>query len=77
MLSIFLKKIKKIKSCLDIGCGNGILLKIISKDIDYLGVDANVGIYKKRKSKKLKYFKTLFKLKNILINSIKITIVYF
>ncbi len=51
---------KKIKSCLDIGCGNGILLKIISKDIDYLGVDANVGIYKKRKSKKLKYFKDSF-----------------
>ena len=51
---------EKIKSCLDIGCGNGILLKTISKNTDYLGVDANVGIYRKKKSKKLKYFKDSF-----------------
>ena len=53
----FLKDNKEIKSFLDIGCGNGILLKTIGNKIDYHGIDANVGIYKKKKSKKIKYFK--------------------
>ena len=53
----FLKKNNTIKSFLDIGCGNGILLKAIDKKTDYLGLDANAGIYKKKISKKIKYFK--------------------
>tara|TARA_B100000287_G_scaffold9241_2_gene9097 strand:+ start:17864 stop:18565 length:702 start_codon:yes stop_codon:yes gene_type:complete len=53
----FLKRNNTIKSFLDIGCGNGILLKAIDKKTDYLGLDANAGIYKKKISKKIKYFK--------------------
>ena len=55
-VKFFLKKRNNINSFLDIGCGNGILQKLISKNINYLGVDANVGIYKKKKIKKCKIF---------------------
>ena len=44
-------------SILDIGCGNGNLKKLMNKDIAYLGVDSNAGIYKPKKSKYIKYFK--------------------
>tara|TARA_Y100000746_G_C15390033_1_gene401799 strand:- start:389 stop:1090 length:702 start_codon:yes stop_codon:yes gene_type:complete len=57
-INFFLKKHKNIKSFLDIGCGDGILLKLISKKIDYLGVDADVGIKRKKKHNKIKYFKS-------------------
>ena len=63
----FLKKNKDIKSFLDIGCGNGILIKLMTKKINYLGVDANVGIYKKRKNNKIKYFKNAIATENYLI----------
>jgi len=53
----FLKENNDIKSFLDIGCGNGRLLKLMNKKTNYLGVDADVGIYNKKKHKKLKYFK--------------------
>ena len=56
-IKYFLKENNEIKSFLDIGCGNGILLKTIGKKVDYHGIDANVGIYKKKISKKIKYFK--------------------
>lgn len=52
----FLKKNKFIQSCLDIGCGNGNLLKLMNKKSLYLGLDSNAGIYKKKKNKKIKYF---------------------
>ncbi len=55
-IKYFLKENKEIKSFLDIGCGNGILLKILDKKVNYLGIDANAGIYKKKKSKKIRYF---------------------
>ena len=48
----FLEKKNDINSFLDIGCGNGIIQKLISKNTNYLGVDANVGIYKKKNQKK-------------------------
>jgi 2-polyprenyl-3-methyl-5-hydroxy-6-metoxy-1,4-benzoquinol methylase len=64
----FLKKKNNINSFLDIGCGNGILQKLISKNTNYLGVDANVGIYKKKKSKKVKYFKDAQKTEEYLNN---------
>ena len=51
-IKFFLKK-KNINSFLDIGCGNGILQKLISKNTNYLGVDANVGIYKKIQKSKI------------------------
>ncbi len=56
-LKYFLKKNKDIKSMLDIGCGGGVLMKLLNKDVKYLGVDADAGIYKKKKHKNLKYFK--------------------
>ncbi|MDC0876562.1 methyltransferase domain-containing protein, partial [Candidatus Pelagibacter sp.] len=52
----FLKKNKFIQSCLDIGCGNGNLLKLMNKKSLYLGLDSNAGIYKKKRNKKIKYF---------------------
>ena len=51
-VKFFLQKKNNIKSFLDIGCGNGMLLKLMSKEINYFGVDANVGIYKKKKKKR-------------------------
>ena len=57
-LKYFLKNRKNIKSFLDIGCGNGNLLKLLDKNTSYLGVDANAGIYKQKKNKYIKYFKT-------------------
>ena len=54
----FLKNQKKVNSFLDIGCGNGNLLKLMDKETFYLGVDSDAGIYKKKKHKKIKYFNT-------------------
>ena len=51
-INFFLKKHTDIKSFLDIGCGDGILLDLINKKIDYFGVDADVGIKKEKKIKK-------------------------
>ena len=56
-LKYFLKKNKDIKSILDIGCGGGVLLNLVNKNVEYLGVDADAGIYKKKKHRQLKYFK--------------------
>ena len=56
-MKYFLKKHKDIKSILDIGCGGGVLMKLVNKDVKYLGVDADAGIYKKKKHKNLKYFR--------------------
>ena len=70
-IKFFLKKHKDIKSFLDIGCGDGILLKLINKKIDYLGVDADVGIKRKKKHNKIKYFKNSIITENYLINSKK------
>ena len=64
----FLKKHKHIKSFLDIGCGNGILKKLIDNKSNYLGVDANAGIYKKKKSNSIKYFKDAQKTEKYLKN---------
>ena len=64
----FLEKKNNINSFLDIGCGDGILQKLINKNTNYLGVDANVGIYKKKKSKKIKYFKNARKTEEYLNN---------
>ena len=64
----FLQKNQDIKSVLDMGCGNGVLLKLMNKKIDYHGVDANAGIYKKRKHNKIKYFKNSIKTENYLIS---------
>ena len=50
-LKYFLKKHKDIKSILDIGCGGGVLMKLVNKDVKYLGVDADAGIYKKKNIK--------------------------
>ena len=57
-IKYFLKNHNNIKSFLDIGCGNGNLLKLMDKNISYLGVDSNAGIYKPKKNKYIKYFKT-------------------
>jgi len=46
-----------IKSILDIGCGGGVLMKLVNKNVKYLGVDADAGIYKRKKHKNLKYFR--------------------
>ena len=64
----FLKDHGNINSFLDIGCGNGILQKLLKKKTNYLGVDANVGIYKKNKSNKIKYFKNAKKTEEYLTN---------
>ena len=64
----FLQKNKNISSVLDIGCGNGVLLKLMNKKNDYHGVDANVGIYKKKKHNKIKYFKNSIKTEDYLIS---------
>ena len=64
----FLKKNTDIKSFLDIGCGNGILKELIDNKNNYLGVDANAGIYKKKKSKDIKYFKNAQKTEEYLKN---------
>ncbi len=46
----FVKSEKNIKSFLDIGCGNGNLINLMNQNkIKYLGVDADAGIYKKKK----------------------------
>tara|TARA_B100000401_G_C52401739_1_gene529212 strand:+ start:122 stop:340 length:219 start_codon:yes stop_codon:yes gene_type:complete len=50
LTKVFLSKHKDVESFLDIGCGDGVLLKLINKNIDYLGVDADVGIKKKKKT---------------------------
>lgn len=60
-VKLFLTKKNNIKSFLDIGCGNGMTLDLMNKEVDYLGVDANVGIYKKKKNIKIKYFKNAHK----------------
>ena len=52
----FLKKNNDIKTFLDIGCGNGILLDLMNNKMKYLGVDADAGIYKRKKNKNIKYF---------------------
>ena len=65
-LKFFLKKNKDIKSILDIGCGGGVLMKLVNKDTEYLGVDADAGIYKKKKNKRLKYFKNAIQTENYL-----------
>lgn len=65
-LKYFLKKNKDIKSILDIGCGGGVLMKLLNKNTEYLGVDADAGIYKKKKHKKLKYFKSAIQTENYL-----------
>ena len=65
-LKYFLKKNKDIKSILDIGCGGGVLMKLVNKNTEYLGVDADAGIYKKKKHKKLKYFKSAIQTENYL-----------
>ena len=62
----FLQKNKDIKSVLDIGCGDGVLMKLINKNIEYLGVDSDAGIYNKRKHNKLKYFKNSTQTENYL-----------
>ena len=67
-VKFFLQKKNNIKSFLDIGCGNGMLLKLMSKEINYFGVDANVGIYKKKKNKKIRYFKNAKDTENHLNN---------
>ena len=64
----FLKENTDIKSFLDIGCGNGILNKLIDNKSNYLGVDANAGIYKKKKSNSIKYFKDAQKTEKYLKN---------
>ena len=48
----FLERNQNIKSFLDIGCGNGNLLKLMKDKIDYFGVDSDAGIYKNKKKKK-------------------------
>ena len=65
-LKHFLKKNKDIKSILDIGCGGGVLMKLVNKDTEYLGVDADAGIYKKKQHKRLKYFKNAIQTENYL-----------
>jgi SAM-dependent methyltransferase len=65
-LKYFLKKNKDIKSILDIGCGGGVLMKLVNKDTEYLGVDADAGIYKKKQHKRLKYFKSAIQTENYL-----------
>ena len=60
-VKLFLTKKNNIKSFLDIGCGNGMTLDLMNKEVDYLGVDANVGIYKKKKILKLSILKMLTK----------------
>ena len=62
----FIKNQTDIKSFLDIGCGDGILMDLMKKNIDYLGVDANAGIKKINKNSKIKYFKTPNKTDNYL-----------
>ena len=70
-INFFLKKHTDIKSFLDIGCGDGILLDLINKKIDYFGVDADVGIKKRKKHNKIKYFKNAANTDKYLINSKK------
>jgi len=70
-IKYFLKKNKNIKSFLDIGCGSGILLKLMNKKVNYLGVDADAGIYKRKKHSKIKYFKNAQSTENYLIKSNK------
>ncbi len=55
-VKMFFKFNNKINSFLDIGCGSGNLIKLMSKSITYLGVDADAGIYKKKNNKNIKYF---------------------
>ena len=59
---------KNLKNILDIGCGNGILLKLLNKKIAYLGVDSDAGIYKKKKHKKIKYFNNSLNCEKYLTN---------
>ena len=68
LTKVFLSKHKDVESFLDIGCGDGVLLKLINKNIDYMGVDADVGIKKKKKHNKIKYFKNASKTEKYLIN---------
>ena len=68
LTKVFLRKHKDVESFLDIGCGDGVLLKLINKNIDYMGVDADVGIKKKKKHNKIKYFKNASKTEKYLIN---------
>ena len=67
-IKYFLEKKNNINSFLDIGCGNGILIKLMNKKIKYLGVDSDAGIYKKKKHKKLKYFVNSKKAEDFLIS---------
>ena len=53
----FLERHKNIKSFLDIGCGDGILMKLMNNKIYYQGIDADVGIKKRKKNTRIKYFK--------------------
>ena len=65
-LKYFLREKKDIKSILDIGCGGGVLMKLVNKDTEYLGVDADAGIYKKKQHKRLRYFKNAIQTENYL-----------
>ena len=67
----FLKKNNDIKTFLDIGCGNGILLDLMNNKMKYLGVDADAGVYKRKKNKNIKYFYDGKKTENFLIKKDK------
>lgn len=56
-INYFFSKEKNIKSFLDVGCGDGILMKLMNKKIEYLGIDSDAGIKKKKINSNIKYFK--------------------
>ena len=45
------------RSILDIGCGDGIIGKIVGDDVEYRGLDIGAGIYDESDSSKISYIR--------------------
>jgi predicted TPR repeat methyltransferase len=58
-----------IKSVLDIGCADGIVSKVIDKNIKYMGVDIGADIYKRTNSKNIYYIEDYVSLKNFILQN--------
>ena len=55
--NLLLKNFTRGKRLLDIGCGDGIIGKIVDKDVEYEGVDIGAGCYEEIENSSVKYIR--------------------